>query len=240
MSYSHYSNLGVVSTVVILSINIQVTCVVMIFLRTKGVRGQWYSLCLFDFSLLLSQHWLRVWLKDEHSEYLSICNSMRNLEDSSIQLTWMSLGMTSVPFLLLCATEALLTYFFSRKKVTSQLMKATRGARYWSLVQKVLSLFLVTGTYRGFGLWWGRSSWGRDDGKERNKTRKKEKNKREKTKVIICQLQMSGCENAYGLFLAEISSSNYKNLGNWSSVQSILLISYSVYSSFSPTADVLS
>lgn len=191
-------------------------------------------------NLLLSQHWLRVWLKDEHSSYLSICNSMRNLEDSSIQLTWMSLGMTSVPFLLLCATEALLTYFFSRKKVTSQLMKATRGARYWSLVQKVLSLFLVTGTYRGFGLWWGRSSCGRDDGKERNKTRKKEKNKREKTKAIICQLQMSGCGNAYGLFLAEISSSNYKNLGNWSSVQSILLISYSVYSSFSPTADVLS
>lgn len=74
-------------------------------------------------------------------------------------LTWMILGMTSVPFLALCAAAALLTYFFSRKKVTNQLMKATRGARYWSLVQKVLSLFLVTGTYKGFGLWWGRSSW---------------------------------------------------------------------------------
>lgn len=72
-------------------------------------------------------------------------------------LTWMILGMTSVPFLVLCAAAALLTYFFSRKKVTNQLMKATRGARYWSLVQKMLSLFLVTGTYRGFGRWWGRS-----------------------------------------------------------------------------------
>lgn len=67
------------------------------------------------------------------------------------------MGMTSVPFLALCAAAALLTYFFSRKKVTSQVMKATRGARYWSLVQKVLSLFRVTGTYKGFGLWWGRS-----------------------------------------------------------------------------------
>lgn len=72
--------------------------------------------------------------------------------NSTAMLTWMSLGMTSVPFLALCAAAALLTYFFSRKKVTNQLMKATRGARYWSLVQKVLSLFLVTGTYRGFGL----------------------------------------------------------------------------------------
>lgn len=85
-------------------------------------------------------------------------NRMRNQQNGTVALTWMSLGMTSVPFLVLCAAAALLTYFFSRKKVTSQLMKATRGARYWSLVQKVLSLFLVTGTYRGFGLWWGRSS----------------------------------------------------------------------------------
>lgn len=44
--------------------------------------------------------------------------------------TWMSLGMTSVPFFALCAEAALLMYFFSRKKVTSQVMKATRGARY--------------------------------------------------------------------------------------------------------------
>lgn len=83
-------------------------------------------------------------------------------------LTWISLGITSVPFLAFCAAAALLTYFFSRKKVTSHVMKATRGARYWSLVQNVLSLFRVTGTYKGFGLWWGRSdqvrqwmeSWG--------------------------------------------------------------------------------
>lgn len=44
--------------------------------------------------------------------------------------TWMSLGMTSVPFFALCTEAALLMYFFSRKKVTSQVMKATRGARY--------------------------------------------------------------------------------------------------------------
>jgi len=71
---------------------------------------------------------------------------------SGVVFTWMSLGMTSVPFLALCAEAALLTYFFSRKKVTSQVMKATLGARYWSLVQKVLSLFRVTGTYKGLGL----------------------------------------------------------------------------------------
>ena len=69
--------------------------------------------------------------------------------------------MTSVPFLALGG--AVLTYFFSRKKVTSQVMKATRGARYWSLVQKVLSLFLVTGTYSGLGRWWGRSGGGQGE-----------------------------------------------------------------------------
>ena len=77
---------------------------------------------------------------------------MRNQQKGTVVLTWMSLGMTSVPFLALCAAAALLTYFFSRKKVTSQVMKATRGARYWSLVQKVLSLFRITDTYMGFGL----------------------------------------------------------------------------------------
>lgn len=71
----------------------------------------------------------------------------------------MSLGMTSfVPFLAL----GVLMYFLSRKKVTSQVIKATRGARYWSLVQNMLSLLRVTGTYRGFGLWWGRSGGGRE------------------------------------------------------------------------------
>lgn len=80
----------------------------------------------------------------------------QNQHKIAVIFTWMSLGITSVPFLALCAA-ALLTYFFSRKKVTSQVIKATRGARYWSLVQKVLSLFRVTGTYNGFGLWWGRS-----------------------------------------------------------------------------------
>lgn len=62
------------------------------------------------------------------------------------------MGRTSGPFFVFCAVAALLIYFFLRKKVTSQVMKATRGARYWSLVQKVLSLFLVTGTYKGLGL----------------------------------------------------------------------------------------
>lgn len=61
----------------------------------------------------------------------------------------MSLGRTSPPFLVLAGAE--LTYFFSRKKLTSQVMKATRGARYWSRVQYVLSLFRDTGTYSGFG-----------------------------------------------------------------------------------------
>lgn len=87
----------------------------------------------------------------------TLSDGMRN-QQCALILTWMSLGMTSVPFLALCAAAALLTYFFSRKKVTSQEMKATRGARYWSLVQKVLSLFRVTGTYKGFGRWWGRSN----------------------------------------------------------------------------------
>ena len=80
--------------------------------------------------------------------------------------------MTSVPFLALGTAAAELTYFFSRKKVTSQVMKATRGARYWSRVQKVLSLFRVTGTYRGFGLWWGRSAeTGREGERERERER---------------------------------------------------------------------
>lgn len=36
-------------------------------------------------------------------------------------------------------------------------MKATRGAKYWSRVQNVLSLLRDTGTYRGLGRWWGSS-----------------------------------------------------------------------------------
>lgn len=191
---------------------------VMIFLRTAGVCGQWYSRltcvwlsencilqicchhnilyihiltwsrtfpCLTLLHLHQCLHHIPLWnflegfiidtcewiFSQEHSflcqyRYMGtgfllqkyLHNRMRNQQNGTVVLTWMSLGMTSVPFLVLCAAAALLTYFFSRKKVTSQLMKATRGARYWSLVQKVLSLFLVTGTYRGFGLWWGRSS----------------------------------------------------------------------------------
>lgn len=95
------------------------------------------------------------------------------------------MGMTSVPFLALCAEAALLTYFFSRKKVTSQVMKATRGVRYWSLVQKVLSLFRVTATYKGFGLWWGRSNvvgmkterWSEREGSHINNSLKRARNK---------------------------------------------------------------
>lgn len=121
-----------------------------------------------DYLKHVSEYWLLENLHKSRSEVFF---------NGSVKLTWMSLGMTSVPFLVLCAAAALLTYFFSRKKVTSQLMKATRGARYWSLVQKVLSLFLVTGTYRGFGLWWGRSSWAteKNEGNKRQRMRFKDK-----------------------------------------------------------------
>lgn len=119
-------------------------------------------ICLHDKHLqLITMHWV-IKFSNIDTWFLGFCRRNAiiavNQRGSAALLTWMSLGMTSVPFLVLCAAAALLTYFFSRKKVTSQLMKATRGARYWSLVQKVLSLFLVTGTYRGFGLWCGRSS----------------------------------------------------------------------------------